>query len=379
MEALLNKLVVSQQIFTTEPIEGLGTLSLSSSSSSKPPSNSPPHQQPSQSGSSLPSRGASLSSTMTPYTQHPPQQSNNMARSSSHDQLTLTQQQHVQQQYGRREGYSSSQSQSYQSPSTTQALYHQPVRVGHPQHHLSSGSLSVAPGHAHVTPASNSFYVVNSSPNQNQNQSYVDVSPPSSLHQPKVYRQHGNHANPVNGFHQQNAKTSSRSGSRPLTVYHPSSNSSSSILSLASANNLNVVHPSYHQIAQHVQAAPEIPSGPSASTDSVQQHQQLLHQQIAQQQAFTRTSPTSSSALPGYTQTSHGNNNGSRSSSGLQLAPQTSSSLNHPTSLVTTPASTTGKRVRALYNCVGENPAELSFEPNAIIYDGEYEEFTLIP
>lgn len=31
----------------------------------------------------------------------------------------------------------------------------------------------------------------------------------------------------------------------------------------------------------------------------------------------------------------------------------------------------TGRRVRALYNCVGENPAELSFEPNAIIVNGE--------
>jgi hypothetical protein len=30
----------------------------------------------------------------------------------------------------------------------------------------------------------------------------------------------------------------------------------------------------------------------------------------------------------------------------------------------------TGRRVRALYNCVGENPAELSFEPNAIITNG---------
>lgn len=31
-----------------------------------------------------------------------------------------------------------------------------------------------------------------------------------------------------------------------------------------------------------------------------------------------------------------------------------------------------GRRVRALYNCVGENPAELSFEPNAIIMNGEF-------
>lgn len=32
----------------------------------------------------------------------------------------------------------------------------------------------------------------------------------------------------------------------------------------------------------------------------------------------------------------------------------------------------TGRRVRALYNCVGENPAELSFEPNAVIVNGAY-------
>lgn len=36
------------------------------------------------------------------------------------------------------------------------------------------------------------------------------------------------------------------------------------------------------------------------------------------------------------------------------------------------PPAVSGRRVRALYNCVGENPAELSFEPNAIIVNGMF-------
>ena len=35
------------------------------------------------------------------------------------------------------------------------------------------------------------------------------------------------------------------------------------------------------------------------------------------------------------------------------------------------PTMGTGRTVRALYNCVGENSTELSFEPNAIIYNGK--------
>lgn len=35
----------------------------------------------------------------------------------------------------------------------------------------------------------------------------------------------------------------------------------------------------------------------------------------------------------------------------------------------------TGRTVRALYNCVGENSTELSFEPNAIIYNGTNSSF----
>lgn len=35
----------------------------------------------------------------------------------------------------------------------------------------------------------------------------------------------------------------------------------------------------------------------------------------------------------------------------------------------------TGRKVRALYNCVGENSTELSFEPNAIIFNGKSSSF----
>lgn len=38
----------------------------------------------------------------------------------------------------------------------------------------------------------------------------------------------------------------------------------------------------------------------------------------------------------------------------------------------------TGRTVRALYNCVGENSTELSFEPNAIIYNGKLSAPSLI-
>lgn len=53
----------------------------------------------------------------------------------------------------------------------------------------------------------------------------------------------------------------------------------------------------------------------------------------------------------------------------LPVAPSQSSSLSPQT----------GRRVRALYNCVGENPAELSFEPNAIIMNGLSTHFPDIP
>ena len=39
------------------------------------------------------------------------------------------------------------------------------------------------------------------------------------------------------------------------------------------------------------------------------------------------------------------------------------------------PTMGTGRTVRALYNCVGENSTELSFEPNAIIYNGKNSAF----
>lgn len=280
--------------------------------------------------------------------------------------------------------------------------YHgQPVRVGsqqqlnylglqQPQHHTSTTSLmNVSPNsynnHISSNPSS-SVQHYSLPPNlsyvHDQHQQHVQVVHPVVNVPSNGYSNSSN--NHLHGFanNHNNSRSNHGSSSRPLAVYHPSHSSSNWGSLTQHINNNNV-------LVHAVQAAPDIPSSTGSTPSSIDSMQQQPHQ-IAQQTTYGRSSTSSSniSSLPGYSSTNvpgasgQGNNNGRHGLQQCYPASQYAQSSSQHSQLnqhsmmppvnVGHHSTTGGKRVRALYNCVGENPAELSFEANAILYDGEY-------
>lgn len=358
-----------------------------------------------------------------------------MTRSNSHDLLTMTQQQPRREVYGQYghpiPQYSSqqpvrvgSQQQINYYGNQQQLSYH---GYQQPQHHMSSAPLvNVSPNSMHHNHSNNGFASNVGNAPSGSVQHYSPPPNPSYVHYKQhVLQQQNPHVVqplvnvPINGFNNSNnhlnnqgysnnhiSRSAFGTSNRPYTLYHPSSSSSHT----QHINGNNQSNAFVHAV---VQAPPDIPSSASIgqiasslgladpSTDSIKQQTSSTFGRSS------RTSPNTSS-LPGYTSLTNvpvvgaasavlGNNNNGQSRSGLQQqycppSAQTSSSLASSQNSLTqhsmtpvvghhhqqqqlplmTHASTTGgKRVRALYHCIGENPAELTFESNAIIYDGE--------
>lgn len=94
-----------------------------------------------------------------------------------------------------------------------------------------------------------------------------------------------------------------------------------------------------------------------------------------------RSSPSSNTLISSsFNPCGGGGGNGSISSGGGGELKQSSSqhsfnSNNYPSNCGSSPHSNTdtptGRKVRTLYACVGENATELTFEPNTLIFNGK--------
>lgn len=240
----------------------------------------------------------------------------------------------------------------------------------------------------HPPSSSSSYHFQPLQPAQSPHIPSSVVPPPTNgsssfISHQSIYPQ-GNH------FHQ-------RTNSRPVGVYQPAIGGyppSNSLISSLTGNNpynsttlpLSVNNSSNHQGSSlTVECTPS--SDRSSSTDS-----SLDPGVISSSLPSHGGTPGSSISSHVYA-TPHPPPSSSYGSNGRSMSLQPSSSaamplqqahLPHQQHSLNTPSSSssmsgnlpppgqpTGRRVRALYNCVGENPAELSFEPNAIIYNGK--------